>query len=217
MAEPRRILDRELIERARRSLCRRDPALGDMIRRVGACELGGTGPPYHALLRSVLHQQLAGAAARAIETRFKGHYGGRYPAPLRLLETAPETLRGLGLSRQKAATVQRIADAFETGALCARRIRASDDDCIIEEVTALKGVGTWTAQMLLIFSLARPDVLPVGDYGVRKGAQIVYGLPELPNPAELEALAKWWRPYASVAAWYLWRATEARYQDSPER
>jgi DNA-3-methyladenine glycosylase II len=213
MSAPPTRLDPVLIERARRSLRRRDPALGRMIRRVGACELGYTGPPYHALLRSVLHQQLAGAAARAIEMRFKGHYGGRYPAAARLRETDPETLRGLGLSRQKAATVQRIAQAFDSGQLCARRIRASADARIIEELTALKGVGPWTAQMLLIFSLGRPDVLPVGDYGVRKGAQIVYALPELPDARQLESLATRWRPYCSVASWYLWRATEARYQD----
>ena len=150
--------------------------------------------------------------------RVKAAHGGRYPRPAELLATTPDELRALGLSRQKAATLHRIAEAFGEGQLSTRRIQRSDDDAVIEQLTALKGIGVWTAHMILIFSLGRPDVLPVGDYGVRKGAWAIYGLPTLPKPAELEAIAECWRPYRSVASWYLWRAADeaGRFEKSKD-
>lgn len=201
-------LDPAGLERARRALARRDPVLGAVIRRVGRCGLERRGDPYRYLVRSVLYQQLAGSAARAIEARVHAAFGGRIPAPARLRAAPPEQLRACGLSRQKAATIQAIAAAFETRALDARRLARLADDAVVEAVTVVRGVGPWTAHMLLMFSLGRPDVLPVGDYGVRKGAMALYGLPELPRPAALEALAEPWRPWRSVASWYLWRSLE---------
>jgi DNA-3-methyladenine glycosylase II len=201
-------IDPALLERARRSLRRRDAALGGVIREVGPCLLRRRGDPYGSLLRSVLHQQLAGAAAKAIDGRFRGAFGGRYPRPEVLLGAPDAQLRQVGLSRQKSATLRGVARAFHQGDLCARRLHRMDDEAVIAELTTIKGIGTWTAHMLLIFSLGRPDVLPVGDYGVRKAAQRVYGLAGLPEPAELEQLAGCWRPYSSVASWYLWRALE---------
>ncbi len=201
-------LDPDLLERARRSLRRRDPALGKVIRDVGPCRMQSHGDPYAALLRSVLFQQLAGAAAKAIERRVKAHFGGRWPRPDALLAATPAQLRSLGLSRQKAATLQGIARAFAEKELSSYRLRRMEDAAVVEAVTTIKGIGEWTAHMLLMFSLRRPDVLPVGDYGVRKGAQLLYRLEDLPKPKELEALGERWRPYRSVAAWYLWRATE---------
>ncbi len=197
-----------VLARARRHLMRRDPALGRVVRDVGACRLAVRGDPYGQLLRSILFQQLAGSAARAIDGRFRAHFGGRYPRPEALLATSPVRLKGLGLSRQKAAAMTEVARAFERGDVSARRLFHMADDDVVEALTRVRGVGPWTAHMILMFSLGRPDVLPVGDYGVRKGAQLVYGLAELPRPAELEVLAEPWRPYASVASWYLWRATE---------
>ena len=201
-------LDPALLERARRSLRRRDPILGEVIRRVGPCLIRPRGDPYRELCRSVIYQQLAGAAARAIDGRVKALYGGRLPRPERLAATPPARLRAAGLSRQKIATLRAVAAAFAEGRLSTRRLRRMDDAAVIEAVTEIKGIGEWTAHMLLMFSMGSPDVLPVGDYGVRKGAAALYDLPELPKRAELEALGERWRPYRSVASWYLWQSMD---------
>jgi len=203
-------LDPPTLERARRALRRRDPILGGLIRRVGRCELAPRGDPYRYLVRSVLYQQITGKAAQSIEGRLKALFAGRIPAPGRLRRATPTQLRGVGLSRQKAASLRAIAQAFEDRTLDNRRLRRMGEAEVIETVTQVRGVGEWTAHMLLMFSLGHPDILPVGDYGVRKGAQSLYGLPELPGRAELEALGEPWRPYRSVAAWYLWREVETK-------
>jgi len=196
------------LERARRSLRRRDRALAAVIREVGPCGLEARGDPYRMLLRSIVYQQLAGAAARAIDGRVRAHFGGRYPRPERLLAAKDADLRGLGLSRQKAASLREVARAFREGDLSNRRLYGMDDDAVVEAVTRVRGIGEWTAHMLLMFSLGRPDVLPVGDYGVRKGAMLLYELEELPGRGELTEIGERWRPWRSVASWYLWRATE---------
>jgi len=206
-------LDAALLARARRSLCRRDPVLRPLIRQVGPCGLRWRGDPYRYLIRGVLYQQLAGAAASAIEGRFKAEFGGRIPAPERLLESSPQCLRGVGLSRQKAAAVRSIAEAFMHGIVSARKLPHMDDDEVIAAVTQIRGVGVWTAHMLLMFSLGRPDVLPVGDYGVRKAARDLYGLDSLPKSGELKTIAEPWQPYRSVACWYLWRHADVTTPD----
>jgi DNA-3-methyladenine glycosylase II len=198
-------LDAPLLDKACRSLCRRDPVLRPLIRQVGPCGLRWRGDPYRYLVRGVLYQQLAGAAASAIERRFRAEFGGRIPAPARLIEASPQRLRSVGLSRQKAAAVRSIAEAFLDGTVSARKLPRMGDEEVIEAVTQIRGVGVWTAHMLLMFSLGRPDVLPVGDYGVRKAAWDLYNLDALPSPQELETLARPWQPYRSVASWYLWR------------
>jgi DNA-3-methyladenine glycosylase II len=201
-------IDPELLERARRSLRRRDPALGAVIRRVGPCGLEASGDPYRALVRSVVYQQLAGSAAGAILGRVRARFGGRIPRPERLLAATDAELRSDGLSRQKIAAIRSVASAFADKTLCNRRLRGMSDQGVVDAVTQCRGVGEWTAHMLLMFSLGRPDVLPVGDYGVRKGAQILYELDDLPKPAELASLAERWRPYRSVGAWYLWAVVD---------
>jgi len=198
-------LDAAGLERGRRHLRRRDPRLAPVISKVGRCGIEPLGDPYRALIRSVIYQQLAGAAAGAIAGRLRARYRGRYPRPDVLLEASEAELRAVGLSRQKAATLQAIAMAFSDGTLDNRRLRRMDDAQVVEAVTQVRGIGEWTAHMLLIFSLGRPDVLPVGDYGVRTGAKHLYGLDELPKPAALEALTDAWRPWRSVGSWYLWR------------
>lgn len=201
-------IDPELLERARRSLRRRDPTLGAVIRRVGPCGLEASGDPYRALVRSVVYQQLAGAAAGAILGRVRARFGGRIPRPERLLAATDAELRSDGLSRQKIAAIRGVAHAFADKSLCNRRLRRMPDQEVVDAVTQLRGIGEWTAHMLLMFSLGRPDVLPVGDYGVRKGAQMLYELEDLPKPAELTSLAERWRPYRSVGAWYLWAVVD---------
>lgn len=198
----------ELRERARRALMRRDKRLAPVIRQAGPCGLRPRGDPYGALVRSILYQQLQGRAAAAIAGRLQALYDGRYPKPEALRATRDRELRAVGLSRQKIAALRSLADAFASGSLNGRRLFRMEDADVVEAVTQVRGVGEWTAHMLLMSSLGRPDVLPVGDYGIRKGAQQVYGLRELPGPVELEALAEPWRPYRSVGSWYLWRATE---------
>ena len=198
-----------LLARARRSLSRRDAALRPVIRGAPECDMGlRRASPYQYLVRSVLYQQLAGSAARAIERRFKGAYGGRVPRAEVLADESTETLRGLGLSRQKAAAMQSIGAAFRDGVVPARRLSRMPDADVVACVTQIRGVGEWTAHMMLMFALGRPDVLPTGDYGVQKGAMQVYGLADLPRPRDLERIAEPWRPYRSIASWYLWRATE---------
>jgi len=206
-------VDASLLDRASRSLCRRDPVLRPLIRKVGPCALRWRGDPYRYLIRGVLYQQLAGAAASAIERRFKAEFGGRIPAPVHLLEASPQRLRSVGLSRQKASAVQSIAEAFSDGTVSARKLPKMDDEEVIAAVTRIRGVGVWTAHMLLMFSLGRPDVLPVGDYGVRKAARDLYGLDALPGARELETIAQPWQPYRSVACWYLWRHADIRTPD----
>jgi DNA-3-methyladenine glycosylase II len=187
---------------------RADKRLAAVIKRVGPCVMEHRGDPYRMLLRSVIYQQLAGAAARTIDGRLRASWRGRYPQPEVLLETPDAQLRAAGLSRQKIKAVRSVAEAFAAGDVSNRRLRALDDDAVIESVTKIHGIGEWTAHMLLMFSLGRPDVLPVGDYGVRKGAMQLYGLRDLPKPKELAALAEPWRPYRSIASWYLWRVVD---------
>jgi DNA-3-methyladenine glycosylase II len=206
-------LDAALAEQARRVLSRRDPVLRPLIRRVGPCGLHWRGDPYRYLVRSVLYQQLAGAAASAIEARFRAEFEGRIPNPQRLLDAPPNRLRGVGLSRQKVAAVRSIAEAFLNGMVSARKIPHMGDEELIAAVTQIRGVGVWTAHMLMMFSLGRPDVLPVGDYGIQKAARDLYSLDSLPKPHELEAIAAPWQPYRSVACWYLWRYADLRTPD----
>jgi DNA-3-methyladenine glycosylase II len=201
-------LDENGRARARRTLMRRDPRLAAVIRRAGPCTLEHRGDPYRMLLRSVIYQQLAGAAARTIDGRLRASWRGRYPRPELLLAAPDAQLRAAGLSRQKIKAVRSVAEAFAAREVTNRALRAMEDEAVIAAVTRIHGIGEWTAHMLLMFSLGRPDVLPVGDYGVRKGAMLLYGLRELPKPRELVGLAEPWRPYRSVASWYLWRAVD---------
>lgn len=198
-------LDAAQLARAHRILPRRDARLRDVIRQVGPPALRRRGAPYRSLLRSILFQQLAGPAALAIEKRFLALHAGRYPEPEALLATRDARLRAAGLSRQKSAAMKAVARAFRDGEVRPRRFPYMSDEEIVENVTRIRGIGEWTAHMTLMFCLGRPDVLPVGDYGVRKAMQSLYGLAELPKPAEMERIAEPWRPYRSVGSWYMWR------------
>jgi len=198
----------ELARLASRHLRRRDPVLGAVVAKVGPCAIVPRGDPYRYLVRSVMYQQITGHAARAIEGRLMAAYGGRLPAPEKLRAARAPALRKVGLSRQKIASLRAIATAFDDGTLVNRRLAKLDDEAVIAAVTQLRGVGEWTAHMMLMMSLGRPDVLPVGDYGVRKAARDLYGLADLPKAKELTEIAEPWRPYRSIAAWYLWRSME---------
>ncbi len=201
-------LDPAQLAEATAHLARADARLARVIAAHGPCTIAPRGDPYRYLVRSILYQQLAGKAAATIERRFKAGFGGRIPPPATLAAQRDAKLRSYGLSRQKAAAVKAVGAAFDGGLVNARRIPHLDDDAIVASVTQIRGVGEWTAHMLLMFALGRPDVLPVGDYGVRKGAQKLYRLRDLPKPDRLAKLAEPWRPFRTVGSWYLWRALE---------
>ena len=187
---------------------RADPIIGRIVKDLGPTDLRRRGTPYQSLFRALLYQQLAGAAAAAIERRLLALFAGRVPEPAELLATSPDTLRSVGLSRQKASYMHSLAEHFAAGAISNRAIGRMADEAVIEHVTQIKGIGRWTADMLLMFSLGRPDVLPVGDLGVQKAVEDLYQLDKLPDPATMTAIAEPWRPYRSVASWYLWRTRD---------
>ena len=193
-------------------LTRADKLLARIIKQVGPCPLKprrGT-PPYQALVKSVAYQQLNGNAAETIFRRFlAGFPGKKFPTPAQITAAPDEQLRAAGLSRAKTAAIKDIAAHTVLGTVPTRRAIAKMADAeIIERLTVIRGVGPWTVEMLLMFTLGRPDVLPVTDYGVRCGFARVYGLKALPPPKDLLAHGERWRPHRTVAAWYLWRALE---------
>jgi DNA-3-methyladenine glycosylase II len=191
-----------------------DPVLARAIAAVGPVAVRHGGRPYPALMRAILYQQLAGAAAATIERRFLALYGdqGEPPTPEQLLATDPETLRSAGVSRQKAGYLLDLAEKARAGIVADHLVDLPDDE-VIARVTAVKGVGRWTADMLLIFCLGRADVLPVGDLGLRNAVRRLYGHTELLSPADLTRLAEPWRPYRSLGTWYCWQWLDLKLPD----
>jgi DNA-3-methyladenine glycosylase II len=192
-----------------------DPVLGQVIDEVGVDALGDAraGRPqdhYGALLRSIVGQQLSTKAARAIYLRLTERFDGRTPTPQEVLDDDPDELRlAAGLSHAKVRYLRSLAEHVMAGELELERLDDLPDDEVIAELVAVKGIGTWSAHMFLIFHLQRPDILPVGDLGIRRAMMIRYGLPELPAPAVMEELAEPWRPYRSLASRFLWRSLDA--------
>ena len=176
-----------------------------IVRRVGLCRMrlhrGGT--TYWYLSRAILRQQISGHAAAAIERRISDRFRGAL-RPEHVLGAADGELRALGLSRQKASYLGDLAKKANDGLPLGGLARMKDER-VIETLTAVKGIGRWTAEMLLMFRLGRPDVLPTGDHGIRKAMQVAYRMRALPKPERMRKIAEPWRPYRSVAAWYLWR------------
>jgi DNA-3-methyladenine glycosylase II len=179
------------------------------IGRVGRCrwqtERGGSA--FASLVEAMLYQQITGKAAASIHRRLRKVLGRRHPRPREVLAATTRALRSAGLSRQKIAYMRDLAARAADG-LPLRGLSRLPDERVIEALCAVKGIGRWTAEMFLIFRLGRFDVLPVDDYGVRKGAQIAYGLRELPDARWLKERGEAWRPYRTVASWYLWRCLE---------
>ena len=162
---------------------------------------------YGALVRTIAGQQLSVLAARAIWTKLLAHFDGRVPTPQEILDEDPETLRAAaGFSRAKVVYLRSLAEHVLAGELELERLAELPDDEVIAALTAVKGIGEWSSHMFLMFTLHRPDVLAVGDLGVRNAAMRVYDLPAPPKPAELEALAEPWRPHRTRACLYLWRS-----------
>lgn len=198
--------------RALASLSARDPALGRLIARVGdfALARSHTESTYLSLARAVVYQQLTGKAAATIFGRVVALGGGeRFPEPGALLALPDGSLRGAGLSASKVAALRDLATKVRAGAVPTLEEMASmDEEEIVERLTAVRGIGRWSAEMLMMFTLGRPDVLPIGDYGVRNGVRLTYGLLEMPTPEEVEKRGARWRPWRTVASWYLWRSVD---------
>jgi len=189
-----------------------DPVMHRLMRLAGPCEIrpvrGRT--PYEALLRAVAHQQLTGKAASTILARFFALYGdGRPPEPHELATTPHDALRAAGFSRAKAASLRDIAEKTLDGTIPdRRRLARLGDEAIIERLITVRGIGRWSVEMFLMFTLARPDVLPVDDYGIRNGFRLAYRKRSLPAPKALAAFGRRWAPHRTTAAWYLWRAVD---------
>jgi DNA-3-methyladenine glycosylase II len=191
-------------------LRRVDPILGGIIDSVGPCrmETRRTGTHYDALVRSIVFQQLSGKAAGTIHRRFTELYPGRRPKAELVMVTEEERLRSAGLSRQKIGYLRDLSTRVADRSLPLAHLGRLSDDAIIEHLVQVKGIGRWTVQMFLMFRLGRPDVLPELDLGVQNAIQKAYGLKQRPTPKDVLRIGEKWRPYASVASWYLWRSLE---------
>ena len=196
-----------------------DPQLALIIERVGRCrfEPRADGTHFDAIVRSIVYQQLSGKAAATIHSRVQALYGGRPPTPAEILDTPDADLRSAGLSRQKLGYLKDLAVKVESGEVPIKRLHELEDDEIIEALTKIKGVGRWTAHMVLIFRLGRPDVLPDLDLGIQKAIMLAYGFPELPKPRDVLSIGAKWRPYSTIASWYLWRSLDESVQLGAEK
>jgi DNA-3-methyladenine glycosylase II len=190
-------------------LVRADPVMARIIAEVGPCRIVLRRERFPALARAIIFQQLAGPAARAIHDRFVAIYPGRtFPTPAQVLATPHEKMRAVGLSAKKALYIKDLARHIADGLLNFHRFARMDDDQIIADLTRVHGIGRWTAEMFLMFNLGRPDVLPVDDLGVRNAIVRAYRMRKAPTPARLREFGARWRPYRTVAAWYLWRSLD---------
>jgi DNA-3-methyladenine glycosylase II len=187
-------------------LRRGDPVLSNVIRAVGPCSLARSRNHFLTLVEAIVWQQLSWRAARAIYDRLLSVMGTRRPRPSDILATSREDLLAAGLSRQKSLYLRDLSVFFEEKRLPRRRIDSLSDEEIIALLTEIKGVGRWTAEMFLIFGLNREDVFPFGDLGLRKAIGHHYNTPEFNDRAKLETITEPWRPYRTIAAWYLWRS-----------
>jgi DNA-3-methyladenine glycosylase II len=184
-----------------------------IVAEVGPADLRRGRPArthFAELARAICYQQLAGAAASAIHGRFDALFDGDGPTPEAVLALPVATLRSVGLSGNKTASIRDLAEKVVAGDVELDRVGRLPDDEIVRELTLVRGIGRWTAEMFLMFQLGRLDVWPVDDFGVRKGYGMLYGLTEMPTPKVLETLGEKFRPYRSVAAWYCWRAADTR-------
>jgi len=197
---------RERIEQAVRHLRRADPVLKAVIRQVGPCQMRLRRDRFVTLVRSIVGQQVYGHAARSIFARLNEAVAPARLSAESLSGLSIESLRSVGLSRQKAAYLHDLSAKTLSGEVRLNRLGRLPDEGVIAELTQVKGIGRWTAEMLLIFSLGRLDVLPCDDLGVRGALRNLYKLDELPNRKTCETLAQPWRPYASIASWYCWRS-----------
>ena len=211
-AEKRALFD-DSLRAAERHLARRDPRLRPIIKKHGPCLIRPHTRYFETLIDAIISQQLSVKAADTISGRFKALFApAKFPKPEQILATPFDELRAVGLSGGKVGFIKDLAAHTADGRIKFNRVGRLTDEQIITMLTPVKGIGVWTVQMFLIFSLGRLDVLPVGDLGVRRGIQHLHGFDEMPTTAEMERIAdeSGWHPYCSVASWYLWRSWEGK-------
>ena len=194
--------------KAVRHLKKADEKLGAVIKRIGAPQLGSEADAWRSLSSSIIGQQVSVHAARAIRNRFAALGEGEFTTPAEVLSLSDEALRGAGLSRNKVLSLRDLAAHISENRIDQSRFGVMDDEEIIAALIPVRGVGRWTAEMFLIFSLGRPDVLAVDDLELRNAMRKSYDLPEVPKPPQMREIAEPWRPYRSVASWYLWRSLD---------
>ena len=185
---------------------KKDRQLRKIINQVGDYKIKIIRNYYQSLVESIITQQLSGSAASSIITKFKKNYQTRFPKPPDVINTHYWKLKKTGLSKMKIRYIKELSKKIENGELKLKTISKLEDEEIITELTRIKGIGRWTAEMFLIFSLEREDVLPVGDLGLKKGIQRLFSLPEIPKEEKIEEIAEKWRPYRTVATWYIWKS-----------
>lgn len=189
-----------------RYLSKADPVLGDLIATIGLCRLRPSSRYFPTLCDSIISQQLSAKAAATIYARFAALYSGHRPTPMAVTATPLQRLRAVGLSTQKVRYVLDLAEGFSDGRIQPRKLARQTNEEIITTLSTIQGIGRWTAEMFLIFSLNRLDVLPVDDLGIQKAAQKCYGIRTLPSPTTLRTIGKPWHPYETLACWYLWHS-----------
>ncbi|HSX43590.1 MAG TPA: DNA-3-methyladenine glycosylase [Candidatus Saccharimonadales bacterium] len=191
-------------------LAKTDPVLAPVIAAHGLCTIRPNEDYYQELVDAIISQQLSVHAARSIEQRFRALFGGRFPAPDEILSKDVETLRGIGFSRAKASYVLDLAQHIVDGKVRFDHLDRLSNEAVIAELTAVKGIGVWTAHMFLMFCMGRTDVLPVGDLGIRNGIRKLYGFADAPTPDQITELARahGWHPYESIASWYIWQSLD---------
>ena len=191
-----------------------DPVLGDLMAHCGPCTLGpGDTDPFVTLCRAIIAQQLSGRAASTITERLEARFDAGILTPEGILATPDDTLRSLGLSRQKQASLKDLASKTSDGSLPLAALATLSDDDVMRQLTQVRGIGVWTAEMFLIFSLGRLDVFPVGDLGIRKAIQRVYGYKKMPAVSTMHRHARKWAPYRTIATWYLWESYDGPRPD----
>ncbi|HLX43080.1 MAG TPA: DNA-3-methyladenine glycosylase [Bryobacteraceae bacterium] len=196
------------MRKALNHLKKADPILGSIIDRVGPLKIEYREPVFQTLVRSIVYQQLHGKAASTIFGRLMAAAKADPLTPESILRLRPARMRALGLSGQKMTYIRELARFTRDGEVDFGKCATLEDVAVIEHLTRVKGIGVWTVHMFLIFALRRPDVLPTGDLGVRAAIKKAYGLADLPKPEEMERIAASWRPYCSIASWYLWRSLD---------
>jgi DNA-3-methyladenine glycosylase II len=193
---------------ALKHLKKSDPVIAAIIERVGPYAMQYRDPEFETLVRSIVYQQLSGRVAGVIFARLHAAAGEERLTPAGILKLRPQRMRKAGLSAQKTLYIRELAKLTKRGAVVFENLPDAEDAAVIEHLTQVKGIGVWTAQMFLMFALRRTDVLPVADLGIRTAIQRAYGLAELPKAAEIEKIAAAWKPYSSIASWYLWRSLD---------
>ena len=200
------------IDKGLKHLKQADKKMGQLIAEFEKPEFNKNSNYFEALVRAIVYQQLSGKASAKIYNRFKDLFSKKkYPSPFMVMERSHEELRSTGLSNQKASYIHNIANAFFTG-MVPNDIDTLSDNDVIECLTTIKGVGPWTAEMFLMFTLNRPDVFPITDLGIQKGFKLFFQLNELPKPDQMIEKAEPWIPYRTLASWYLWRVVEGPFE-----